>query len=39
MSKKVQFRDDIRKLIYDEQAFPDDKKIFNFNDWQLAPVT
>lgn len=39
MSSKVDFTDDMRKLIYDEKAFPNDIKLFNSSDWQLAPVT
>lgn len=39
MSNKVEFTDDMRKLIYDEKAFPEDLKVFNASDWQLAPVT
>ena len=26
-------------MIYDEKAFPEDLKIFNSTDWQLAPLT
>lgn len=39
MSAKVEFTDDIRKIIYNEKEFPDDGRIFMSSDWHLAPVT
>lgn len=39
MSAKVQFTDDIRKLIYNEKSFPEDARVFTATDWHLAPIT
>ena len=39
MSTHIDLTEDIKQMIYDEKAYPEDLKIFNSTDWQLAPVT
>ena len=39
ISTHIDLTEDIKQMIYDEKSYPDDLKLFNSSDWNLAPVT